>query len=43
MSIGGPNVLPPSVEMLTQIWLGPKKSWYISATLAVLVVPPAGM
>jgi len=25
-SVGGPYVLPPSVEMFTQIWLGPKKS-----------------
>src|SRR5437868_8481107 len=29
--------------MLTQIWLGPKKSWYMRTTSAVLVVPPAGI
>ena len=43
MSSGGPNVLPPSVDRFTQIRLGPKKSWYVSTTVAVLVVPPGGM
>src|SRR5437868_15247421 len=42
-SIGSPNVLPPLCETFTQIWLGPKKSWYASRTVAVFVVPPGGM
>src|SRR5689334_8891148 len=42
-SCGAPNVAPPSCEMFTQIWLGPKKSWYMSTTSALAVVPPAGI
>src|SRR5436190_11595001 len=41
-STGGPKCAPPSVEMFTQIWLGPKKSWYMSTTSAFAVVPLRG-
>src|SRR5438034_10209008 len=41
-STGGPNVFPPSVEVLTQIWLGPQ-SWYERPTSACFVVLPGGI
>src|SRR2546430_10504743 len=40
--VGRPNVFPPSLDALTQTWLGPK-SWYVRYTWAVSVLPPLGM
>src|SRR4051795_11210566 len=34
------KVLPPSTDLLIQIEVGPKQSWYISATTALLVGSP---
>src|SRR5579863_6383200 len=41
--MGAPKAEPPSCETLTQIWVGPYRSWYMSTTSAVVVLPPGGM
>src|SRR5258708_39794720 len=37
-SLGAPKVLPPSVETLTQLWLGPEESGSVDSTSAEAVV-----